>query len=183
MAAPPRRTWNPRESKLAASMKKHDHPSSCHPDRKYHAKDLCLQCYQRGHYLANKNRYDEKAKRWRANNSERYKQTSTAYLKNNPSWYLWRTAKARAKKYGLDFSISTSDVVIPTQCPVLGIPLIPLSGKFAHNSPSIDRIDNKKGYVKGNIIVVSFRANSLKKDATIEELSKVAEFYLKLENR
>jgi predicted RND superfamily exporter protein len=49
-------------------------------------------------------------------------------------------------------------------------------------TPSIDRIDPKKGYVKENIIVVSMKANRIKTDATVEEIRKVADFYEKLLN-
>jgi cupin superfamily acireductone dioxygenase involved in methionine salvage len=44
-------------------------------------------------------------------------------------------------------------------------------------APSIDRIDNTRGYIKDNIIIVSRRANILKKDATIDELRKLANYY------
>ena len=47
-------------------------------------------------------------------------------------------------------------------------------------TPSIDRIDPKKGYVKDNIIVVSMRANRIENDATVDEIRKVADFYEKL---
>jgi len=59
----------------------------------------------------------------------------------------------------------------------LGIPLYRCKRENWNNSPSIDRIDNSKGYIKNNIVVVSRRANVLKKDASIEELKKLAEFY------
>lgn len=45
------------------------------------------------------------------------------------------------------------------------------------DSPTLDRLDNTKGYVRGNVIVVSYRANRLKSDATIYELRRLAEFY------
>jgi hypothetical protein len=46
-------------------------------------------------------------------------------------------------------------------------------GKFSHSSYSLDRIDSDKGYVKGNVQVISYRANMLKSNASIEELEKV----------
>jgi hypothetical protein len=55
-----------------------------------------------------------------------------------------------------------------------------LGSKNNDLTPSIDRIDPKKGYVKENIIVVSMKANRIKTDATIDEIRKVADFYEKL---
>jgi hypothetical protein len=86
-------------------------------------------------------------------------------------------SKSRAKKANMEFNIDTNDINIPEVCPVLGIPLYRCKKENWNNSPSIDRIDNTKGYIKGNVIVVSRRANILKKDATIEELQKIASFY------
>jgi hypothetical protein len=92
-------------------------------------------------------------------------------------------SKARAKKSGIGFSISEEDIIIPENCPVLGIPLHRCQKDNWNNSPSIDRIDNSKGYTKDNIVIVSRRANILKKDATIEELQKLASFYQKFKNK
>ena len=80
---------------------------------------------------------------------------------------------ARAKKKGLGFDIKPSDIVIPEICPVFGKPLI-----YGHVdwSPSIDRIDSKFGYIKGNIAIISNKANRTKNDATIEELEAIIEY-------
>lgn len=77
---------------------------------------------------------------------------------------LWNAAKSRANKKGREFSIELSDITVPTTCPVLGTPMV---------GPSLDRIDSSKGYVKGNVRVISKRANTLKNNATIEELELV----------
>ena len=92
--------------------------------------------------------------------------------KNNPEYYLWKAAKRRARTKDLDFDIEVSDIIIPQFCPLLNIPIISQVGKGCRSphSPSLDRIKNHLGYVKGNILVVSWRANFLKSDATIEEL-------------
>lgn len=79
-------------------------------------------------------------------------------------------ARKRAKEKKLDFNIELLDITIPEICPLLNIPIYVSDVKLGPNSPSLDRIDNTKGYIKGNIIVVSFRANSLKKDACLKEL-------------
>ena len=79
-------------------------------------------------------------------------------------------AKRRAPIKNIDFNITEEDIEIPTICPILEVPLvIGTKGDYEY-SPSLDRIDNSKGYVKGNIQVISKKANSMKNSATIAEL-------------
>jgi hypothetical protein len=93
-----------------------------------------------------------------------------------PEKVLFNAAKSRAKRKGIPFAITEEDVIIPDVCPVLGIPLIKGQKIFTDNSPTIDKIDNTKGYIKGNIQVISYRANALKGDGTIQELEMVIEY-------
>ena len=86
-------------------------------------------------------------------------------------------AKKRALKKGLEFNLELCDVVIPRYCPILGIPLY-TSKLNADCSPSIDRIDNSKGYTKNNINIISTRANRIKNDSTFNEIEKLY-FFLK----
>lgn len=79
---------------------------------------------------------------------------------------LYRNAKKRALKKGLEFTIELKDIHIPKRCPILKVPLI-CSTRY---SPSIDRIYPDKGYIKGNIAVISNLANSMKANATRQEL-------------
>lgn len=81
---------------------------------------------------------------------------------------LYNTAKSRAKLKGREFTIDLEDIVIPDVCPVLNVPIG--TGEYA---PSVDRTDHTKGYIKGNVRVISTRANRLKNDATAEELQLV----------
>lgn len=83
--------------------------------------------------------------------------------------------KARAKLKGLEFNIIAEDVILPTHCPILGCELIKNTIK-QYNSPSLDRVDNSKGYIKGNVRVISSRANTLKGDGTVEEFIKIIEY-------
>lgn len=84
--------------------------------------------------------------------------------------------KNRAKRLGIPFDLERTDISIPDFCPVLGIELIYRGGVgsgYHANSPSLDRIKPSLGYVKGNVRVISARANLLKNDASVEELERV----------
>lgn len=84
--------------------------------------------------------------------------------------------KDRAKRLGLEFDLTHDDIIIPETCPVLGIPINPTAERMSDNSPSVDRIDNTKGYIKGNVCVISMRANRLKSDSSIEEMALILEY-------
>lgn len=92
---------------------------------------------------------------------------------------ILHTAKFNAKKKGIEFNISVSDIAWPEICPVFGIKLnygCPTHGKASWDSPSIDRHDHTKGYVKGNVVIMSWRANAIKRDATNEEVRLLSEY-------
>lgn len=85
-------------------------------------------------------------------------------------------AKCRAKAVGVPFDLHRDDIVIPPTCPVLGLTLTYLGGKgrgYHPDSPSLDRIIPALGYTRGNVRVISARANLLKSNATVEELERV----------
>ena len=92
--------------------------------------------------------------------------------------YLYESAKTRAKRKSREFTITIEDVglVDSDTCPYLQIPMfrrVQVSGKkpcHHNNSKSLDRIDSARGYVPGNIIVCSWRANSLLRDGSLSEL-------------
>lgn len=75
----------------------------------------------------------------------------------------------------MPFSITEKDIPIPTHCPVLGVVLKPVGGGMHHrpDSPSVDEILPGKGYVPGNVAVISWRANSLKRDGSLEDFCKI----------
>jgi hypothetical protein len=84
-------------------------------------------------------------------------------------------AKSRAKKNNLAFNIELDDIVIPERCPLLGIKIESTEVRNSPNNPSLDKIIPKKGYIKGNVWVISNRANTLKNDATLQELKTLVE--------
>lgn len=83
----------------------------------------------------------------------------------------------RSKRQGIPFDIDVSDVVVPDVCPILGIPIDKRYARRTDNSPSIDKAVPERGYVKGNVVVISWRANRLKSDASIDELKRITSFY------
>ena len=103
----------------------------------------------------------------RAKDPERFKAYRDNWTKTNPAKNLWDKAKYRASQSELAFDIEPSDVVIPETCPVLGIPM---------EKPTLDRKDNSKGYIKGNVFVISHRANRIKSDATRSEIEAILRY-------
>ena len=128
------------------------------PDRKKRRRELELLRRQDPEYVRKTNERDKRR------------------VHNNPQstkLALLRSAKQRAKSRGLDFNIDASDIDLPDKCPLLGIPLFSSykgENKTYDNSYSIDRIDPRKGYIKGNVWVISYKANRIKNDATLDEL-------------
>ncbi len=95
---------------------------------------------------------------------------------DDPRHRMVHSAKSRAKLKGLPFSLSPTDFEIPATCPVLGIPIKVGTLKQGRSSPTLDRIIPALGYVKGNVCVISWRANDLRRDASVEELEAVARY-------
>ena len=89
--------------------------------------------------------------------------------------FLVKAARKRAKAAGLPHTITPDDLYIPTHCPILGVELdyVNLSGKLKDNSPSLDRVENSLGYVPGNVRVISFAANRLKKNYSADTFRKL----------
>jgi len=130
--------------------------------------------YRRAHYQANKERYLERGRRYRAVNKERLAQLDKQNRQANPAQAMFSSARARAQKKSIPFSITIEDIHIPDVCPILGTPF-EYGTKFAM---SLDRRHNDKGYVPGNVWVISRQANSMKNDATDEMLRKFAQWVI-----
>ena len=158
-------------------------------------------------YYANKELEKERRERWRKENPEVFKESQKKsskkhYEKNKEALHASR-AEARAsdpcrrilnssygnaRSRGLEHNIGIADVraAYPKDniCPILGIPFTNIrqdkQSKKIGSNPSLDRIDNTLGYIPGNIQVISWRANSMKSDASKEELIAFAKGILKL---
>lgn len=96
--------------------------------------------------------------------------------------YQQMREKFRQKKsnnFEHEWTVEFGELEFPSHCPVLGIELDYFAERTQENSPSFDRVDSSKGYVKGNVIVCSWRANRIKNDGTAEEHRKIYEFLSK----
>lgn len=150
---------------------------NCGKPKKLQAKGLCKKCYHDAWYA--RNREKERARRaskYADNRAGILARAAARYAAKDPvSQLLLR--KRGAKQRGIEFALTLDSIPpIPAVCPVFGLPF---GGDLG--PPSLDRTDNSKGYVPGNVQWISFRANSIKRDATAAELVAVANYLLKHE--
>lgn len=112
---------------------------------------------------------------------EGWKRRVSDYYREDYRRGMLRRAKCVSKQQGLPCNLeSIEDIPYVTHCPIFGVELVMGSGTNHKWSPSLDKIVPSKGYVKGNVVVVSLRANMLKSDASINELEAIYKFYKKL---
>ena len=114
-------------------------------------------------------------RKYKAENPELAKKIKLNSRIRNPVGRLLEKAKYRAKIKGYPCTICSDDIVVPTHCPILGIPLIYSVGKVSDNSYSLDKIIPELGYVAGNVIIMSKLANTMKNSASKEMLLKFCE--------
>lgn len=129
-----------------------------------------------------KNYYQKNKERIKAYRKEHYQagaktQARKYYLEQRDSerlttytreWKMWYAAKRRAEAKNLPFDITLEDIIIPDVCPLLGTTLNRDYEGDRQDSPSLDKVVPSKGYVKGNIRVISDKANRMKQDITLE---------------
>lgn len=155
-----------REAEVSGRKTYEGKPCAKHPENstRWVVNGCCVACTRDG------------IKPYRERNADKLVEKRKDWDRANPEKSMLQRARRRAKDLSLEFDLTPDDIAIPERCPILGIELIRcLDTK--DNAPSLDRIDNDKGYVRGNVVVISFRANRIKGNATIEELRKVVEFY------
>jgi hypothetical protein len=115
------------------------------------------------------------AKKYKENHPDRVKDTSKRFRETNVEYFMLRSAKLRAKQHNLPFNLDIEDIEIPEFCPYLKIKLDKTKGNGRKDSaPSLDKIIPELGYVKGNIEVISDKANRMKSNANPRELIEFA---------
>lgn len=99
----------------------------------------------------------------------------------DPLGELLRRAKGRARQRGLEFSITRSDLPLPECCPCCGLKMnvrteVTGSGHPYLRCPTIDRFDCALGYTPGNVNIICWRCNEIKRTATEQELRAIADW-------
>lgn len=115
-------------------------------------------------------------------NAEKFKGYRENWYKKNPSYFMYHNAKRRAKDMSIPFNLDWRLIEIPEFCPVLGIPMYRGDNGGSENSPSLDRIIPELGYVKGNVKVISSRANRLKSDGSLEDFQEIVKYLVEHRN-
>jgi hypothetical protein len=163
------------EKEILGYNLRHGHSTSCGCGQRTAARNNI-----RAQHIGEANRRAKAAKRTHKGN----------YVSSRDSWYraaAGRFYHARVTNTELGFDsihefATYCKSIAPTHCPILGIELTRGDQTLTSNF-SIDRIDNSLGYIKGNIQIISNRANRLKSDASKEELYKLAKWVLHEDDR
>jgi len=133
--------------------------------------------YHHQYYLRKKEQYQNDDLR-----REQNRVSAENWRRKNRKASMVSAAKYRAKQQGMDFNIDVSDIIIPEHCPILRIPLTFTDGKQHDGTPALDRIDNSKGYIKGNVQVISHKANRHKSDLSLEQIENLYNYIKVLKN-
>jgi len=119
-------------------------------------------------------------------NKERIRQQACLLNRKRLATFSGRIVqiRARSKRKNLEFNLTEEylESIYPTEgmCPLLNIALDWDSPPYHDNTPSLDRIDNSKGYIKGNVHWVSWRANRLMSNMQPDEIFMLAQNYKKI---
>jgi hypothetical protein len=120
-----------------------------------------------------------KVRNYNTKNRSKINENKKEYRRKNPLAEIYCGAKSRAKRAGIEFTIELKDIFMPTHCPVLGIKLEVNDQPFSPSSISLDKVNPRVGYVKGNVRVISWRANDLKRNGTIQEFECIVAYMKK----
>lgn len=127
--------------------------------------------YNKRYYQQNKEQIKQKVSIWKELHPDNVKKHTKTYRETHPIQYILKRAKNRAILNNLEFNITEEDILIPKVCPYLKIPLtFNLTLGHQDSNISLDRIDNNKGYIKGNVEIISHLANKMKSNATWQQL-------------
>lgn len=159
-----------------------------HISYRYVASGLCAACASekaKNNWAAGKRQVfkDRPAinKRW--NSSVKARHAKQRWKEKNPkrAWAVYATgaAKLRAALKGIDFDLTSDYVesITPDACPVFKEPFMFIGNKeMKPFSASLDRLDPEKGYIQGNVVVISIKANGIKSAYGSKDIMAVAQW-------
>ena len=137
--------------------------------------------YLKKYYQDNKEKRVASSKKYRQDNKEKIAESVKKYRQDNKEKVVVRSTKTRANKNNIPFDIDEDYIkkIWPkhNRCPIFKIKLEQSNLYAGDQSPSLDRIIPKLGYVKGNVQIMSNKANRIKNNATFEELIIIGKYY------
>lgn len=103
---------------------------------------------------------------------ERDSKAQREWRKRNPFKFKCSSKRQDCLKRGIPFDLTPEylEAIWTGVCPVLGVTMDILSHKDDLYAPQLDRFKPDVGYLEGNVVWLSRRANNIKGNATIEEL-------------
>lgn len=147
--------------------------SNCH---------ACCKIKRKKYYDKNKQKLLARQKEKRS--TKQYKRKANIrqnkYRRKNPTKMLYLWVKNKCIKNNIEFNLTENDIIYNEICPVLGIKM-EIGGNNLNNSPTLDRINPHKGYIKGNVVVISHLANRIKNQATIKDIENILKYMKKYE--
>ena len=161
-----------------------------YPSKKYTKRGYDYRCIECCRTRVLKYHYDNRENlltKWREKRNSLTVEEKNIILEKHRKWYrqdirmrMLTRAKDRSKKLGIECTITIDDIFIPERCPLLNVPFKYGSQINKWYTYSLDRIDNSKGYIKGNIQVITYLANTMKSQASKEELLTFANNIIKM---
>ena len=157
-----------------------------HVTYRYTASGTCADCAHirfktNGQKAPDPDKRRQTLKVW--NSGEKARAAKQRWKERDPkrAWAVYAVggAKERAARAKVPFDLDKDYVsaIIPAACPVFGTPFLFIGGKrIRPDSPTIDRLEPTKGYVRGNVAIISAKANAIKSNATADEIQRVAEW-------
>lgn len=135
-------------------------------------RSICAECL----YKKRKEKYGNKFKSYR--DRQHFIEKTTLSGRAN---LLFNRCKRRARVDSIELDISKEDIIqalSSEKCEITGIPFVLENSLMHPYSPSIDRILNEKGYVKGNIQAVCMIYNYCKNQFKEEDVDDfIKSFY------
>lgn len=165
--------------KTCAKCKTEKENEDFHKNKK--AKDglasYCKSCTLESSRARDKDKLNARRRERRATDPE-YRERISSIKKDiywsKPQTHLLYQARQALKRRGIECNLVMEDIIIPDRCPIFNVPFD--NGRY---SPSLDRKDNSLGYTKENVWVISRLANTMKNDASLEELKLFCENIIK----